>query len=369
MGLEGELRVVLRLAAGRVLRCDISSTRPDVARLLLQGRSLMEISAAVPRLFTVCAAAQSAACELVVAAVCAKPLTDAALERLRKAVADESLRETVQQVVLNWPRCLGEEPGPEAIAAARLVMLHGVGTTTGLDQVVFGVDAERWLAITRADQLWDWADAGATTSARFMRDVAQDRWAGEHEVALLPAPVTPMLVGEIVQGTALEADFAQRPRWHGAPAETGALARMQHDPLLHELCQRDGHGAHVRFAARLRELALMLTRRDGSANWGSAAPPAGSVNLGSMALPDGGAVSWVESVRGLLVHQLVVEGTRAARYGIVAPTEWNFHPAGALAKAFQGSRVRTASALRQRAQRWVQSLDPCVACQVEVCNA
>lgn len=357
MGLEGELRVVLRLATGRVLRCDISSTRPDVARLLLQGRRLDDIRAAVPRLFALCTAAQSAACELVIAAACGKPLTDTALARLYKSVATESLYETLHQVLLRWPLGLGEVPSNEAMTAARLVLVRGVLNTAELEHLIFGVDARHWLAMTHADQLWAWADAGATTSARFLHDVARDRWAGEHEVALLPTPVTAALVGQIMQGTELEADFAQRPQWHGTPAETGPLARMQHDPLLHALCQRDGHGAHVRFAARLRELALML------------APPGSSVRLGSMKLPDGSAVSWVESARGLLMHQLVAEGARAALYRIVAPTEWNFHPDGALAKAFQGSRVRTASALRQRAQRWVQSLDPCVACQVEVCDA
>lgn len=369
MGLEGELRVVLRLAAGRVLRCDISSTRPDVAQLLLQGRRLDEISAAVPRLFSLCTAAQSAACELVIAAARSKPLSDAALAQLRNAVATESLHETVQQVVLNWPRGLGEVPSNEAMTVARLVMVHGVLKTSELDHLVFGVDAEHWLAMTHAAQLWAWADAGTTTSARFVRDAAQDHWPGEHQVALLPAPATPALMGEIMRAAELDGDFALRPRWHGAPAETGALSRMQHDPLLRDLCQRDGHGAHVRFAARLRELALMLTRPAGSVNMGSMTRPDGSVNMGSMTLPDGSAVSWVETARGLLVHQLVAEGTRAALYRIVAPTEWNFHAAGALVKAFVGSRAGTADTLRQRAQRWVQSLDPCVACQVEVRDA
>jgi Ni,Fe-hydrogenase I large subunit len=60
---------------------------------------------------------------------------------------------------------------------------------------------------------------------------------------------------------------------------------------------------------------------------------------------------------------------RALDYRIVAPTEWNFHPRGALAADLVGSTAPDPAAARHRAQQVVHSLDPCVACVVEVVHA
>jgi Ni,Fe-hydrogenase I large subunit len=56
-------------------------------------------------------------------------------------------------------------------------------------------------------------------------------------------------------------------------------------------------------------------------------------------------------------------------YRIVAPTEWNFHPQGALATALVGAPAGDAAAARLAALRLVNSLDPCVNCSVEVTDA
>ena len=56
-------------------------------------------------------------------------------------------------------------------------------------------------------------------------------------------------------------------------------------------------------------------------------------------------------------------------YTIVAPTEWNFHPQGALAQGLVGRRVADAEHAVRDARVLVQALDPCVACGVEVADA
>ena len=61
VGLEGELRVGLRVRDAQIDRIGITSTRPDVARSLLQGRTRAEVVAAVPRLFSICGHSQAAA--------------------------------------------------------------------------------------------------------------------------------------------------------------------------------------------------------------------------------------------------------------------------------------------------------------------
>ena len=58
-----------------------------------------------------------------------------------------------------------------------------------------------------------------------------------------------------------------------------------------------------------------------------------------------------------------------AGYAIVAPTEWNFHPEGALVRGLVGSAADDAATLARATHLLVQALDPCVACEVEVGHA
>ena len=76
-----------------------------------------------------------------------------------------------------------------------------------------------------------------------------------------------------------------------------------------------------------------------------------------------------ETARGLLLHQAQVSDGRVQHYRIVAPTEWNFHTGGALARGLIDRRVQDGASARHDAALLVQALDPCVACSIEVADA
>jgi Ni,Fe-hydrogenase I large subunit len=87
---------------------------------------------------------------------------------------------------------------------------------------------------------------------------------------------------------------------------------------------------------------------------------------GALKVSDGQAIAWCEMARGLLLHwvQLDAEG-RVADYRVLAPTEWNFHPQGVLAKALATlapNDTASASAL-------AAAFDACVECQVSAADA
>jgi Ni,Fe-hydrogenase I large subunit len=73
----------------------------------------------------------------------------------------------------------------------------------------------------------------------------------------------------------------------------------------------------------------------------------------------------VETARGLLMHEIVLDGERIADYFIVAPTEWNFHPQGPLAGWLMGRAANDRDTVQRLAARAVAALDPCVRWELE----
>jgi len=81
---------------------------------------------------------------------------------------------------------------------------------------------------------------------------------------------------------------------------------------------------------------------------------------------DGSGIAQVEAARGRLVHWLRIVDGKIADYRILAPTEWNFHPRGALAQGLLSLPVD--DRLPQLARLLVDAIDPCVEASVEVTN-
>lgn len=363
MALEGELRVGLRLDQGRIAGVRTVSTRPDVAGALLQGRSRAEAEAAVPLLFSLCGRSQATASRLACAAAAGESPSAEQLDASRASVAAEMVRETAWHTLLQWPRWLDETPSPSAVAAARGALAHRWGLpehdalVQSLADAAWGCPASEWLQIQTWPELRCWAQAGATTTARFLHQglIDDDGTDGRKAPPLLP-PADRRWLLELARAAAADAGFSRQPVWRGAPAETGALARLQGDALLASTPGRPAARTLPRFVARLRELALLLAGRT-------------QPQVGAMTLADGSGLAWVDNARGLLIHQVHLAGDRVQHYRIVAPTEWNFHPAGALQHALLGAAVPDAASALRLGARLVHSLDPCVACRVELDGA
>jgi Ni,Fe-hydrogenase I large subunit len=180
----------------------------------------------------------------------------------------------------------------------------------------------------------------------------------------MPAAHRGVLAAVVVTAMRSIADFERAPTWSGAPAETGALARMREQPIVASFLAECGNAVPTRMVARLAELALLLERLGGVSGAASVAD-----RVGGFSVEPGEGCAAVETARGLLLHRARVADGRVAEYQIVAPTEWNFHPEGALVRGLEGALAEDEAALARDARLVVQALDPCVACRVEVTGA
>jgi hypothetical protein len=138
----------------------------------------------------------------------------------------------------------------------------------------------------------------------------------------------------------LDDGFASAPLYEGTPACTGALARNPELAPLGPLA--------ARIMARVRDLTT-----PGRLGWTSAAAVAPGVGRAA-----------VETARGLLLHEIALDGDCVSAYVIVAPTEWNFHPAGALKSLLERMPAGDSEELKGFAERAVLAFDPCVRCDI-----
>jgi hypothetical protein len=355
----GELKVAVEVRDGRVHRVRIDSTRPQLADRLLAGKTAAEAVAMVPQLFSICGRSQQVAAELALAAArgAAREADAAQVRRVEAEMAQEYL----WRALIDWTRAVGGVADATTLAAARSALAHDDRELLRVivERDVLGADARQWYEHERVPDFEIWITRGATAAARLFGQVQRDGPRhGASGVSLLPRFDAGDTARRIVAGLDADPDFERLPTFDGQPAETGAIARLQGQPLVAALGGFFGHSTLVRLAARLSELARLASGEP------APAPLAGGVRLG-----DGRGLGWVETARGLLLHQIDLDGDRVGRYRIVAPTEWNFHPQGALAAATLGVHELSAADLERRTAWLLQSLDPCVAYRLHIDHA
>ena len=288
-------------------------------------------------------------------------------------LALETARDHLRSIALDWPQRL-----PDAVPLApsldwlrgcplRLVMAHPVTDADAAWQVlaelrrwlerdILGQDLPQWLLAQREpDALAHWCE---TQAQRLLPARCLAQW---HALAHALRPQLRCLdvldanptvqrahLAQLAQQMAEVPDFVQHPTWLGQCAETGPWARLRHRSAAAQQ-----HSAWTRLSARWLELIELATVTPDVAT-----PPLAS---GALHLKPGQALAWCEMARGLLLHWVQLDSLGAVQdYRVLAPTEWNFHPDGALGRALAALPAPDTQAARALATAY----DPCVACTV-----
>ena len=337
---------------------------------LLHGQRGEQVSASLGSLFTLCSHAHRRTAGLALAAAqMVTPITAPAPVLL----ALETARDHLRSIALDWPQRLPNAvPGAPSLDWLRgcplpLVSARPVSDATAawqtladlrrwLERDVLGQDLTPWLVQQREpDALAHWCHSNADRlpPARCLlawQPLAHALRPTLRSLDLLDADaqVQRAHLTQLAQTLADVPDFAQHPTWLGQCAETGPWARLRHRsaPLKQ-------HSAWTRLSARWLELIEIA-----AASAQVAAPLLAS---GALHLKPGQALAWCEMARGLLLHWVQLDAEGAVQdYRVLAPTEWNFHPHGALAQALAALAPGDTEAARALAA----AFDPCVACTV-----
>ena len=350
----------------------ISSNRASLAGVLLRGKSAQAAPQQLPRLYALCGEAHRLTAQLAIDAACGLR-THASAHEL-SSLATETAREHVRRIWIDWPRLFGRSDINSAIAGLQLLrdcplLKRGISGSESVSSVAFrswiesavlGEPVAEWLARWQANPdecMLYWVARAPTFPAKLLLDIKCDAM----RIQAVGTPLLPHADRNALQALARNIaeldDFCHMPTSDGNVCETGIgtrIARMDSN--------RSGAvNAWLRLGARVAELALLS---------GEALD---NLALGSITLAPGEALAWSEMARGLLLHWVRLEHAdpraNIVDYRIVAPTEWNFHPSGVVAKVLASMPTAMCEFSRTQLIRHVGILaaafDPCINYEIE----
>jgi len=388
--IEGRLQIDLYPLSGRTHRVNIESSRPLQAAQVFAGKSPQAVLAQLPLLFSVCGIAQAAAGAMAFRQALALAATTPAEAARALLIHMETAREHLWRILIDWPALL-DEPADARQAAPLQPMLQALRQALFengdafslqaeprverdalqrqidrldalLEDRVFGCPAAQWLRLADRVELEDWCGRTETMAARFLQYVSRQGWQGLGAVSGGFLPELPEAELNRHLGSVDADRFVAQPLWQDRTCETTPLARQQDCAMIGSLSGEFGNGLLTRLAARLVELArIPAAMRTLAAQMESYYPV-----QESRALPAGTGIGQVEAARGRLVHRVELEDGQVRRYQILAPTEWNFHPAGVVARALESLPYTDEDALRRQAALLINAVDPCVGYELRV---
>ncbi len=340
----------------------LSSTRREWAPSLTRGQPAQALPGLLASVYTLCGGAHRIAARHAVAAAQGREV--APTEEDRALLRGDTLREHLRRMWLDWPRAWAvpdEAADVGLLAACPLIRdpLAFDDSRAWIEAQVLGMPVSAWLQAWRADPIgWaqHWTARAPTWPARWLRAVrtsAQDIVARPMPLAL---HVSRRELEHLAEHLRSDDGFALRPLWRGHIAETGPWTRLADRPGEGRECPYGS--AFMRLVARVADVAR-LAAPDGD-RW---------LSQGAVATGPGEGLAWCEMARGLLIHWVRLEAPaapdadpRVADCRVLAPTEWNFHPFGVVARLLAAMPASTPEPL---AHLLAAAFDPCVTLNVQ----
>ena len=340
---------------------------------LLRGQQGDAVVKTLGSLLTLCAHAQRRTARMVLRAAAHQERLHSDPESTQQLQL-ETARDHLRSMALDWPRRMktaqshtglqwlagcplplatpARTPAPED-AADQQVQLQ-----SWLESHILHMPAHQWLNDFRDSSAFaDWCGATVQTAMPLQclnawREGAQQLRPETRTLDLLDTDTALQdeRLRAVAQALAQNPDFAQLPQWLGACAETGVWSRLRHRQAA-----VTPHSALTRLQSRWVEL-LELACSSGD-------QPAALLQSGALPLGGGKAIAWCEMSRGLLLHWVQLDAQQQVQdYRVLAPTEWNFHPDGALARTL--AQLDPADAVS--AECLALAYDPCVECSIHM---
>ncbi len=358
---QGGLAITAEVADERICAVRVSSTRPTNLSLLFIGRPAQEAPLLAERIFSLCGVSHRVVAARALAIARQEPVCPRRNREEAIALIADSLSAALRSnmiLALDGDAARSDLDHIRAVGEL-LSLLRDLRSETEARSAEGSESRKKAKALIRniralgRDLYARAPQAGMGPAFRFPSERLEREFVADSFTVAPPDALGDADDLEVMQRMRMEgASFAVMPSLQGRAPETGAFARRWAETDLSK-------GAlAARFQARIIDTLACIAELE-RAEKDPPAPRAVSPS------PREGFAA-AETSRGRLYHwvRLAADG-RIEDYRIVAPTEWNFHPAGPFVEALLGAAVR-----RGRAERRIAQLaglfDPCVPFRVEV---
>ncbi|WP_166142175.1 nickel-dependent hydrogenase large subunit [Methylosinus sp. RM1] len=339
----GAISIVAELADDRICSVRVRSSRPTHLTRLFRGRPAAEVAPLVGRLFSLCGLSHAFAASRAIAA--ARGAMRKPTPQNLVALDCERLSETLRALTT-----MAEDAVPPTALRAVLALTRELAAGDARDR---SATAARLRAEAAKLGLPDASNSAASSDTPFGK-LSRELARSPAIAASVPDTLRAEDDGAVLEGIRAQGEsFSATPSIAGRAPETGAFARHWRETDLSRgaIC--------ARFSARMIDLDRLVTRlSDGAEDASRSEAPATRE-----------AYCAVETSRGKLYHWVrLTPDDRIENYAIVAPTEWNFHPAGPFVAALLGAHIPRAAAA-QTITGLAGLFDPCIAFRVELREA
>lgn len=383
--IEGKITIEIFPESTDDSRVYISSTRPLELSKMFIGKSPEQVLMVIPMMFNICGTAHSYAALSAIQQnmnITTNPKLAIAHELLLQI---EIAREHLMRIFLDWPKLLTLNQDKAILMEVNSLTDHFTHSLFGtqkpfnfnapeisfdkvgklvqnlenfLQKNVFSIPCQSWLD---NKDIVNWATTTDTLVANTLELIGsiQPYSPGSVQILHLPELNNELL---LEQFDAADADrFIGQPDWLGKNYETTSLSRQHKHPLLRSLLNNSTNDLQLRWVARLAELAgipqkmhelLMHIKQENFAHYENQQHNTG--------------LSQIETARGRLIHRVNVDQDLISQYQILAPTEWNFHPKGIVAKSLSKLSTGNKKDLSKLAHLIINTIDPCVGYELNI---
>ncbi|MBL8941212.1 MAG: nickel-dependent hydrogenase large subunit [Archangium sp.] len=371
---EGRIDVTIELVDRRISGVSVASSRPLGVWKALEHRAVDEALTLAPLMSSICSTAHGVAGLRACEDALGVEIDGAEVAAREALVAAEVLQNHLWFWLLTAPELMGEPPRMTELRQVRAQLsevLSAMGVKGGWVRLGGARRTPDDARLERSLAMLDTALASlgvAAAAPPFFEHLTRITGPiGAVFRTVLNAPVAMAGVTAVLDSSydaravaaALRAapGFAARP----GPMELGPLVTARQHPLVREATRCLGHGVGARLVARYVETCAAA---ESLHHFAQNLQAGGLRSVTPNARGQGFGVA--STSRGPVLHAVEVEQGQIVAWRVVAPTEWTFHPEGAVREALLGLTAPDVHLAVLWARWVVATLDPCVECGVLV---
>lgn len=353
---------------------NIMNTRTALAANLLRGQPAQSAPEQLARLYSLCGVSHRLTAQHAIDSASGwyKP----ANQQNRTLLTLETAREHIRRIWLDWPRLIGgtglqqQASELQSLRDCPLLQTHEAplfdvvlaSSKTWIENKVLGQSARTWLDKWHDSPiqcLQAWVAQADTFPANLLREI-------EFEACRIQAVDPGLMVHreqtsmrDIAYDIERESSFQHQPYVQQHTRETGSWQRSYNLDSKHGFPSSNWN-LWIRMGARIAELIQLCDVNPLT------------LEQGALSIRPGVAIAWSEMARGLLLHWVKLDQNNSSAkivdYRIVAPTEWNFHPNGVVARILSEMELKKNTTSKIEVERQIALLaaafDPCVNYQI-----